>query len=237
MRSLFILILLLPSLAYSGQGGEYVRTYLSEWLKTHQFEGYTKGQKGILLKEQGVILNGEIYEVKEITKGKLYSVETQFSLAFPDGRRLEDFVAGAGKNPDEAFLDSLQNFCLTTFHPIYAGLIENEDPHVRKETWKISKNDRNVYISDWGTRGEKIDSKHLEAMEKLLAKEVSKLKLTNDIHWAKVVVGNVKGESKVIVFTIDGMLYEDITEAIKSYSWPASEEFYMVKLFFVIGKA
>ena len=103
----------------------------------------------------GALLEGEIYGVNELQAGKLYSVESRISVKFKNGRRLDDFVAGAGGKVEEAFLESLQNFCLTTLYPIYAELFDHNDPHLRKEIWTVNGVQRRIFLSGWGQRGRK----------------------------------------------------------------------------------
>ena len=237
MRFLIAALLLLPTLVYAGQGGEYVRAYLGEWLKEHGYTDYTLNEKGIHLKSVNLTLNGEIYGINELKKGELYSAETQLSALFSGGRKLDDFAAGVGKTPEEAFLDSLNNFCLTTLHPIYAELIDKKDTHVRKESWMLSHKMRNIFLTDWGQRGEIVEKQHLDKVKKIINEQLTRLNLTNDIHWVKLVVSNVDGKLETVVLTVDGLQYDELNKQIASYSWPSSKQFYMVKLFFVIGKA
>lgn len=237
MRFLAILLLICSPFAYAGQGGEYVRAYLEEWLKAHDYKDYSISESGIKFNSVDLTLNGEIYGINELAEGEIYSVETQLTATLENGRNLEDFVAGSGATPKEAFLDSLNNFCLTTLHPIYAGLVDKNDDHVRKEKWNLSSKSRNVYLSDWGQRGEPIEKQDQDNIEKLISTQLSKLNISDDVHWVKLVVSSVNGKMGTVVLTIDGVQYDEIDKALKAYHWPISKKFYLVKLFFVIGKA
>ncbi|OZG72191.1 hypothetical protein BTA51_17750 [Hahella sp. CCB-MM4] len=235
MRYIVILLLIFPALVNAGQGGEYVRAYIGEWFKAHGYNNYSITENGVYLDFLDITLNGEIYSVNELRKGEFYSAETQLSIIFSNGRKLDDFAAGAGESPEGAFLDSLNNFCITTLHPVYAEVVEKDDPHVRKEVWKIPT-DRNIFLADWGLRGETVEKQHLDNIERLVSEMLSNLNLTDETHWVKVVVTNVSGKIDTAVLTVDGSYVEKISNEIAAYSWPASKEFYMVKLFFVIGK-
>jgi hypothetical protein len=97
MKTVFFILLFFPSLVFAGQGGEYVRGYLAEWFKAHNFSQFSLSESGLHIESIGLTLNGEIYGVNELKKDELYSVETQLSASFSTGRTLEDFAAGPEK--------------------------------------------------------------------------------------------------------------------------------------------
>ena len=237
MRMIVALFLLtLAALAHAGQGAEYVNSYFELWLKDHKFTAFEKRSEGIYFPKNGVLLDGEIHEAKALREGVLYSVETRISLKFSDGRRLDDFVAGGGAKPDAAFLDSINNFCLTTLHPVYAALFDHSDPHVRKAQWTIDGVQRPIFLSDWGQRGEKVADATQKQVESLIKDEISKIDLSRGLHWAKLVVLTMNGKLETVVVTIDGEQNEGLTERLLQYKWPVAKEFSMAKLFFVVGE-
>jgi hypothetical protein len=236
MRSLLAtLLLLIVSAVHAGQGAEYVNSYFENWLKAHGFNDFEKRKDGIYFPRAGVLLDGEIHEAKELAPGKFYSVESRISIAFKNGRRLDDYVAGAGTKADEAFHDSLQNFCLTTLHSIYAELFQHKDPHVRKATWKINRASRRVFLSEWGQRGTKLSESVQVQVEKLLAEELQGLSMSPEIHWVKLVVLINEGKLQTLVVTLDGVTQEGVTQRLAAYNWPSTSGFSMAKLFLVIG--
>ena len=221
---------------FAGQGAEYVNSYFELWLKDHKYDGFEKRTDNVYFRDNGIVLDGEIYGVNELDKDQRYSVETRLSVKFPGGRQLDEFVAGIGAKPDEAFLDSLNNFCLTTLHPIYAEIADKDDPHVQKEKWKIGKFNRNIFFSDWGFWGEKLSQKTQSEIKLIISNELRSADLSKEIHWAKLVVSNIKGKTETLVFTIDGIAQDKINGKLSSYNWPQTNEFYMAKFIFVIGK-
>jgi hypothetical protein len=231
-----VALALLSSLSHAGQAAEQVNAYFDLWLKEHQFRGYEKRADGLWFTANGMRLDGDIYQIKELTKDKFYSLESRISLTFPDGRKLEDFVVGAGANPQDAFVDSLQNFCLTTLHPIYAELFDHADPHVRKDTWTIAGAPRRVFLSAWGQRGDPFDEATQAAVERRLAQALAGDMLSDEIHWLKVVVLMTKDKLETVVVTIDGQDIPALDRSLAAYDWPHPERFTMAKLFIVIGK-
>jgi hypothetical protein len=231
-----ILIALLASLAHAGQAAEQVNAYFDLWFKQHQFHAYEKRDDGLRFSANGARLDGEINEVNRLKDGKAYTVESRVSLTFADGRRLDDFVAGFGKDPDDAFVDSLQNFCLTTLHPIYAELFDHADPHVRKDTWTLAGKPRRVFLSPWGQRGEPVNAAAQAAVERLLARDLADAGLSDAIHWLKVVVLVSKDKVETIVVTVDGITEPTITRHLLAFDWPRPKTFTMSKLFLVVGQ-
>lgn len=221
--------------ASAGQGAEYVHTYFDLWLKDHKFTDYAKRGDGIFFPAKGVLLDGDVHEAKRLQPG-VFSVESRISVTFKDGRRLEDFVAGVGDQADKAFLDSLQNFCLTTLHPIYAELFNHADPHVRKAQWLVGGEKRRVFLSSWGQRGTPVDEAFQRQVETTIAQVLAGTQLSREIHWVKLVVLVHDKQLKQLVVTIDGMRSEALESRLAKLPWPAPKEFSMAKLFFVVGE-
>ncbi|MGM9485861.1 DUF6348 family protein [Ideonella sp. YS5] len=237
-RHLLICFLLLVgvSSATAGQGAEYVNSYFELWLKDHRFSDFEKRRNGIFFPSKGVLLDGEINEAKELKPGQLYSVESRISVTFKNGRRLDDFVAGAGTKADEAFYESLQNFCLTTLHPIYAELFDHSDPHVRKQWWSVRGVQRRVFLSEWGHRGSPIPEPFQKEVEAAFARELAISQVSKEIHWVKLVVLIDQGRMKQLVVTVDGERSESLIKKLASLAWPMPKDFSMAKLFFVVGE-
>lgn len=230
-----VTLALLSSLSHAGQAAEQVNAYFELWLKEHQFLGYEKRADGLWFNANGMRLDGDIHEIKELSKDTLYSVESRISLTFPDGRKLEDFVLGAGANPKDAFADSLQNLCLTTLHPIYAELFDHADPHVRKDTWTIAGAPRRVFLSEWGQRGTAFDEATQAAVERRLAQSLASAPVTDEIHWLKVIVLVTKDKRKTSI-AIDGHGMPALDRSLADFDWPQPGPVTMAKLFIVIGK-
>lgn len=230
------LLLFIASSVDAGQGAEYVNAYFELWLKDHNFSKFEKKKEGIYFPGKAVLLDGEIHEATELKQGQIYSVESRISVTFKNGRRLDDFVAGVGTKADKAFYDSLQNFCLTTLHPIYAELFDHNDPHVRKQRWPVNGVERRIFLSEWGHRGTALGAYTQTDIEKLIAEELRAMNLTNEIHWIKLVVMLAGGQLKTLVVTIDGETHDRLAQRLARYAWPQPKDFTMAKLFFVIGE-
>lgn len=231
-----VALFLLSGLAQAGQGAEYVNGYFELWLQAHKFTDFDKQTDGIHFRKNGAVLDGEIAAVNELKAGKAYSIETRITLRLKDGKRLDDFAAGLGASPEAAVQDALQNFCLTTLHPIYAELFDAADPHVRKDQWTFGQHKRRVFLSEWGQRGQPVGPVDQKNVEALIASALKDANISNDIHFGKLIVASVEGKIGTLVMTIDGQTNEAVTKSLRGYAWPSTSAFYMSKLFFVIGK-
>lgn len=223
--------------SHAGQGAQYVNTYFEQWLNAHNFVDFEKRANGIYFPKLGILLDGEVNEAKELNPGTFYSVESRISISFKNGRRLDDFSVGVGTTLDEALNDSLQNFCLTTLHPIYAELFDHNDPHVRKLTWDVNGSLRRVFHSEWMTRGVPVDESTQKKAELLISEELRSLDTSKDIHWIKVIVSGAQGKLNALIVTVDGVRNEQLTQKLMETGWPTPNDFYMTKLFLVVGGA
>lgn len=238
MKYLIAASLLITHLAcQAGQGAEYVNGYFEIWLANHHFTQFEKQPDGIHFPQQGIVLDGEINEAKELKPGKFYSVESRISLHFKNGRRLDDFVGGVGSTANDAFYDSLQNACLTTLEPIYAELFDHNDPNARKTNWDIGGVKRRVFMAEWGVRGAHIDDAIKKKAEQQIANALKTRMLSPDIHWIKLVVAGMNGKVDTLALTLDGDDDPTLMRSQQQTGWPAAQDFYMAKLFIVVGGA
>mgnify|MGYP000851923591 CR=1 FL=1 len=220
---------------HAGEGAETVNAYFEKWLKARAFTAFERHNDGIVFTTNGTRLDGDINDSRELTPGKSYVVESRVSLTLPDGRRIDDFVAGAGSDMNAAIADSLQNLCLTTLDPIYAELFDHDDPNVRKETWSVRGSQRRIFLSDWGQRGEHVDDGTRSDIERMLAESLKDAALPDAFHWVKVVAARVAGGEDTMVVTIDGVPDDALSQRVAGYPWPTPDQFYVDKLFLVIG--
>lgn len=222
--------------SHAGQGAEYVNGYLDLWFQDHKFTAYTKSASGIVFDADGSKLEGDIHQLNELKPKSFYSAETRITMTFKDGRKLEDFVGGAGTDPRASVMDALQNFCLTTLHPIYAAQFAPMDPHVRKVRWTIGNTSRQVFLSDWGMRMAPMDATTLRTIESEIAALLKAHALSDDMHWIKLVMAGEAGKVTQIALTVDGQSDDAMVAALRGKTFHVPKEFFMGKLFFVVAK-
>ena len=133
-------------------------------------------------------------------------------------------------------MDALQNFCLITLHPIYAAQWVSTDPHVRKARWTIGGTPRQVYLSDWGLRMAPVDAATQKAIEAEIAASLKQLRLSDQMHWIKLVMSGEKGKATQFVLTVDGRSEEAVIAALGRKTFDLPKDFFMGKLFFVVAE-
>ncbi|MGQ9780474.1 MAG: DUF6348 family protein [Bacillota bacterium] len=162
-------------------------------------------------------------------------METEFRILLPDKREIVEFVAGIGATKEQAFRDSLVNFMLTTFHPIYRSFINPEDPHQYVEQILINGRQRelvmgNVYMRG-GTDG---DPAEIDALRAQLRRALVSLPIGEGPHWIKIVYFQLNGKAVTLAATLDNREDRALTEALAGLDWPRRGRTYMLKQFIVI---
>lgn len=217
------------------QAAAEVNAYYATWLREHKFSDFDLKQDGIHFRKNGARLDGDIYEVTQAADGKSFTVESRISLRLANGKRFDDFVAGIGKTPDVAFADSMLNFCTTTLHPIYAELFDHNDPHAVRKSWVIDGHKRRIFLTGWAQRGDAMALADTLKVQGVIAGALKEQKISDELHWAKLVIFKAPGKGMTVNFTIDGIENEAVGSALAAHEWPVPKKFYLSKLFFVIG--
>jgi hypothetical protein len=217
------------------QAAAEVNAYYATWLREHKFSDFDLKQDGIHFRKNGARLDGDIYEIKRDADGKSFTVESRISLRLANGKRFDDFVAGIGKTPDVAFADSMLNLCTTTLHPIYAELFDHKDPHAVRKSWMIDGHKRRIFLTGWAQRGDAMALAETLKVQNAIAGALKEQRLSDELHWAKLVIFKAPGKDMTINFTIDGIENGAVGSALAAHKWPVPKKFYLSKLFFVIG--
>ncbi len=210
--------------------------FFIQWLESHGEENIVNDETGIGIKNNNTRLNASIYKV-DINKDQSYMVEIEFRIRF-NNKEIIEYLAGIGETKEQAINDTLLNFALTTFHVVYKGLINQNDPHQPVEKININGTERDLLMGDIYTRtGENGENDELTGMhdiKKEIKKMIAPLKLSKEIHWIKIVYGQNNSVPILVAVTIDNYDRQDLNEKIKAIGWPKSNYFYMSKLFILI---
>jgi hypothetical protein len=165
---------------------------------------------------------------------KTVSHELEFRVVLPDGREIQEFVAGAGA-PGTEIEAAIANFALSTFHTVYAVCFNPDDSHVQRQAIEI--NGQNFTMTTVGlfhlsTSETEINFDPVrEQIQKAIRN--SNLKLGKQLHWMKVVYGQNQNKPIVTSVTYDNLEADELTNSVKDLDWPKSEGFYMAKQFFM----
>jgi hypothetical protein len=207
--------------------------YFQNWLKSH-------GEKMIVTKGAAVTLEGNpaLFAARTFSKNNQdngSTVEVEFLTTLPDGRIIQDFVAGMGKDVKAAQEDALANFTLTTSHVLYSAFFNEKDDHMPPKIVTLHGKSRKIYVGDLYVRGATPGSESLDAVRRFTMETIKKTLPDDDKpHWFKVVYGQNQGEMLSSQATMDLENDSDFNREMKQISWPKSDSFYLLKMFVLV---
>jgi hypothetical protein len=211
---------------------EYTQ-YFQKWLVAH-------GEKNVVTKGAAVTLAGNpaLFAARTFgtdNQANGTTVEVEFLTTLPDGRIIQDFVAGMGKDEKSAQNDALANFTLTTSHVLYAAFFNEKDAHTPPKIETIHGKPRKIYLGDMYVRGTSPDRAALDAVKDFTFKAIKKtLPNDNKPHWFKIVYGQNQGKMMSFQTTMDLEQDSEFNQAMKEVSWPNSDQFYLLKMFILV---
>ena len=207
------------------------RTFFVEWLKGH-------GEKEIVNDKTGVGLKGKktrlwAFQYKGPDGKKVGGTEIEFRIVLPDGREIQEFVAGVGQEKDQAIAGAISNFALSTFHSVYACCLNEKDPHVVRKEFKLDGETYELITVGLYHMSNSDDPIDFDPVADEIEKAVtaSKLKLKGGVHWMKIVYGQNANKPIVVSVTYDNQVHNSMTKKVKGLNWPKSDGFYMAKQF------
>ena len=208
--------------------------FFVDWLKAHGETNVLVDRNGVGIAGNSTRLKASKYDVKKHQDAQ-YVVETEFKIRIPGGGEIIEYLAGLGDTEDKATDDSLVNFTLTTFHVIYKCYVNTNDPHQELKPMVINGAKRELAMGDIYVRGtEGSDKMDLGDLRQQIEGVVTRLPLTKQPHWIKVVYSQNKGKPQTVAVSLDNFDDAGLTSAMKALKWPKSENFYMLKEFIVV---
>jgi hypothetical protein len=211
---------------------EYTQ-YFQKWLKSH-------GEKNVVTKGAAVTLAGNpaLFAARTFgtnNQANGSTVEVEFLTTLPDGRIIQDFVAGMGKDAKTAQEDALANFTLTTSHVLYSAFFNEKDAHMPPKIETIHGKLRKIYLGDMYMRGTELDRASLDAVKDFTFNTIKKtLPNDNKPHWFKIVYGQIKGKRMPLHTMVDLEQGSDFHQAMKEIIWPKSENSYLLTMFILV---
>jgi Family of unknown function (DUF6348) len=180
-----------------------IENFLVEWFKTH-------GPSDVIVDANGVGIAGNVtrpqaglYDSKSHDE-RGFTVEVAFTILLPSGRKITEFVAGMGNTEAEAIQDAMVNFTLATFHVVYKGFINPEDPHLMLSTVAIKDQMRDVIAGDLMLLGAAPDQDiDLSRTRAEIQSTLQNIPLTPEPHWIKIVYAQNNRAPKIVAVTLD----------------------------------
>lgn len=208
--------------------------FFSEWLKSHGHTDVVVDENGVGVNSNPTRLKASLYGSKKHANGD-FVVETEFRVRLSSGREIVEFLVGTGDTEDKAIKDSMANFTLSTFHVVYKGFINDDDPHMTSKPVEINGQQRQLIQGDLFTRSDaQTKDLDLNPMSEKIEAALANLKLGQDPHWIKVVYGQIKGQPSIVSATVDNDEVPALSAVMKDLDWPRHPGFYMSKQFIVI---
>lgn len=208
--------------------------FFSQWLKDHGHDDVVSDEQGVGLASNATRLSASIYSVKPSNDSR-FVVETEFRIQLPTGRVIVEFIAGIGDTRENAIRDSLMNFVLTTFHVVYKGFINSEDPHLTSTKMMIAGNEREVLLGDIFLRRNSNEQQvDLNKIRPQIEAFLGNSKLSDDVHWMKIVYAQMNSKPMTVSVTVDNAEEPQMAEQVTRLDWPPAPFFYMSKQFIVV---
>jgi len=207
--------------------------FFTRWLQNHGESNIVSDAKGIGLRDNPTRLRFSLYDSSKASNS--YTGELEFRVRIPDGREIVEYVAGSGESAKQAEDDAKINFVLSTFHVIYRGFFNSNDPHQIEEKITINGQPRVLLLGDTMARSQSgSNSPEISPLRNRFREILSPLPLSAQTHWIKIVYGNQHSNVMLCAVTMDNNDAPELTEAVKKLPWPKREEFYMVKQFILV---
>ncbi len=221
-----------PDLETANQVDSNAKEFFVKWLEGHGHDDVIIDQRGVGVGSNQTRLKASLYGSKQHETGG-FMAEVELDVKLPSGRSIKEFVAGLGETEDAAIADALLNFTLTTFHVVYKGFINNDDPHMKSEPITIDGSERELIAGDLYLRGSNSEELDFDSMQPKINSALATLQLDSQPHWVKIVYSQMNGTPGTVAVTLDNQLHEGLTDQVTKMEWPESE-FYMVKQFLLI---
>lgn len=221
-----------PNSLLTAPKNEYTE-YFQDWLKSHEEKNIEVHGAAVTLKGSKALLAARTFQVN--TEKGAATVEIEFLISLPDGRIIQDFVAGMGKEEGSAKADAMANFTLTTAHVLYSAFFNSNDDHTAPETFQVQGKTRTLYAGDSYLRGNAPDQAAIEKLDKYLIESFKKATPADDKpHWVKIAYGRSGEEVISSQGLIDNNRSVEFEKALKAAPWPETNSFYLFKKFLLV---
>lgn len=207
--------------------------FFSDWFKNHGHADVVADSNGVGIDGNPTRLNASLYGSDQ--KPDSCVIETEFRIQLESGREIIEFLAGTGTDEEAAINDSLLNFLLTTFHPVYKAFINADDPHLDSEVIEIDGIKREVILGDLYARSSEQSTRlDLHEMRPQILEALKGVQMSREPHWIKIAYLQVDNQPKIVSATFDNGERQSLNDQIAKLKWPKSDGPYMAKQFIVI---
>lgn len=224
---------MIPTSASQVGGDSIVNPILEELFKRHGIATTVDGNW--LRAENGLRIAGAVVQEYPSPKGAT-NLQLDFYLVLPDERLLIESVGGVGVTKDDAVKDGLHNFVANSFHVLLTAFFNAPpDGQVEIETWNIAGVERRVTIGGMGVRT--FSDAPFDPPTHwfpIVKRAIEASHLPSGTHWFRCYYAQFDNKPTAIEVLLDNNDWVPIIETMSGVDWPASNDFYSVRVFAVI---
>ena len=162
-----------------------------------------------------------------------HCLQIDFITITSSGQHISESFAGIGPNTIEALKDACKSYQDSTFHVLFATLLERQCEHVEKDIWRIGGKSRQMTFGLLRMRGQ-LPLDEWPPVFQGIQRQVEGLDLGPGLHWARYFYCHLPSENPTIEVLIDNCPHERLQSLVPELPWPKTTDFYTARLFFVI---
>ncbi len=203
---------------------------LADLLRTHHVEvGRDDRDPAWLTLPRGVRASAAVYDRGR--HGDLQAVQLDVLFEPWTGCVMNESCAGFGTDRESTLASAWQNFAAGSFHVLLATLLYHDTEEVDRTMWDIDGIPRAVTLGGVVSRGARPDDDGwLHAFEAAVRTAI----LPEGLHWIRLFYAQVEGEEVACEVLLDNVPWEEVQEPMAAFAWPASDDYYSVRLFLVV---
>lgn len=163
-------------------------------------------------------------------------VRMDVEIALSHDRVIVESFADFGKDPNDAFDNSLQNFCTGTLHVLLSALWGAvNDPQVYVEQYRIRGKSWNLHLGNIVRKAAGgADIPPPEDLIPIFDRVIPNLKLDAEVHWGRLFYANMPNGENIIEALIDNALSAELKREFSAANWARPNHFYSHRMFWIL---
>jgi hypothetical protein len=224
-----------PNAASQVRGDSIVTPILKKLLERHGVPTTETDTGYWLVAGNGISMAGAVVKEYPSPKGTA-NIQLDFYLVLEDGRLLIESVGGLGATKSDAVKDGIHNFTGGSFHVLLSVFFNaNADDQTEVENWNIAGKQRRVIIGGMNVRT--FSDAPFDAPTHwfpIVQRAIENTDLPSGTHWFRCYYAQFHNKPTAVEVLLDNNDWQPIIETMSGIDWPASDDFYSVRVFAVI---
>ena len=186
----------------------------------------------LLVDEQLPAMRADTFDYKEYENG--VSIRLDITLLLQNKKAISESFLGIGKDKYSAIQNAFQNFVANSFHVFLAAFWQiNNDEQIGIEEWNINGDLWNVYIGNFGCKG---DFNIPENLFKTIEEQIQEENLEEDIYWLRIYYANINDKEIMIETLKNNEVWPEMEKKLRYVSWAPSDKFYSLRNFIILKR-